>query len=619
MSNQDIIICRCEDISLAEIRHWMELGYTTIEDLKRQLRVGMGPCQGSTCMPLIQRELANFLKVPVETIALPKTRPMVAYSSLQTSIDARRRKICGIKGDLFMAIYPYQTEPLTDFSKPENKLAYEAALKVVESRMGETLPLLIGGEKLFVGRTQDSTNPANVSEVVGHIHQAGIEQAEQAMQAALKAFETWKKTDSKVRADVLFKTAAILRRRKHEFSALMTKEAGKPWAEADADTAEAIDFLEYYGRQMLLLDRIDDVVLSRRNIERNEYRYIPLGVGAIIPPWNFPLAILTGMTSAAVVTGNCVLLKPASVTQVIAYRLVEAMIEAGLPAGVVNFIPGKGSEVGDYIVKHPKTRFISFTGSKEVGMSIYEQAAIVRPGQIWLKRVIAEMGGKDAILVDGDCDVELAAESIVKSAFGYAGQKCSACSRAIIHKDVYDEVVRRIAYKTKALTTGNPVDYNNYMGPVIDKNAFNKISEYIQIGATEGRLIAGGKTDNSKGWFIEPTVYADLAPNSRLMQEEIFGPVLAVCKVNSFHEAILVGNNTEFGLTGAVISNNRKHLELAREDFHVGNLYLNRKCTGAIVGYQPFGGFNMSGTDSKAGGPDYLQLHMQGKSISEAF
>jgi 1-pyrroline-5-carboxylate dehydrogenase len=518
-----------------------------------------------------------------------------------------------------MAMYPYQTEPLTDFTIVENRVAYEAALKKVHQRLGETYPLIIGGEKQFEGRLQASINPSNITEVVGQIHQADTPMAEKAMQAALKAFETWKKVKPEVRADVLFKTAAIIRKRKHEFSALMTKEAGKSWAEADGDTAEAIDFLEYYGRQMLILNRIDDVVLSRRNIERNEYKYIPLGVGAIIPPWNFPLAITTGMASAAVVTGNTILLKPASNTQVIAYWLVEAFMEAGLPAGVINFIPGKGSEVGDYIVKHPKTRFISFTGSKEVGMNIYEQAAIVRPGQIWLKRVIAEMGGKDAIIVDGDCDIELASESIVKSAFGYQGQKCSACSRAIIHEAVYDEIVKRVAEKTKALKVGDPTDYASFMGPVIDKNAFGKISEYIQIGALEGRLIAGGKTDNSKGFFIEPTVYADCAPQSRLMQEEIFGPVLALCKVSSFEEGITVGNNTEFGLTGAVISHNRMHLEQAREEFHVGNLYLNRKCTGAIVGYQPFGGFNMSGTDSKAGGPDYLQLHMQGKSISEAF
>jgi 1-pyrroline-5-carboxylate dehydrogenase len=312
-------------------------------------------------------------------------------------------------------------------------------------------------------------------------------------------------------------------------------------------------------------------------------------------------------------------MKPASNTPCIAYKLFEAFEQAGLPDGVVNFLPGSGSEIGNYLVNHPKTRFISFTGSKEVGMGIYEQAAKVQKGQIWLKRVIAEMGGKDAIVVDAECDIEMAADAIVKSAFGYAGQKCSACSRAIIHQDVYESLTRRIAEMTKALRVGDPSDYANYMGPVIVKKAFAKIKDYIQVGNQEGKLAAGGQADSSNGWFIEPTVFIDLAPKSRLMQEEVFGPLLAVCKAASFDECMDIANNTEFGLTGADISNNRAHLEQAREQFHVGNLYLNRKCTGAIVGYQPFGGFNMSGTDSKAGGPDYLVLHMQGQSISEAF
>ncbi|MFA6648975.1 MAG: aldehyde dehydrogenase family protein, partial [Candidatus Izemoplasmatales bacterium] len=302
----------------------------------------------------------------------------------------------------------------------------------------------------------------------------------------------------------------------------------------------------------------------------------------------------------------------------IAFKLVEAMEQAGLPAGVLNYIPGSGSEIGNYLVNHPKTRFISFTGSKEVGMGIYEQAAKVQPGQIWLKRVIAEMGGKDAIVVDSGIDIEMAADAIVKAAFGYSGQKCSACSRAIIHQDVYDAVVKRIGEMTKALKFGDPLDYLTQVGPVIDKKAYAKISDYIQIGYREGKLLVGGKVSSDKGWFIEPTVFVDLNPKARIMQEEVFGPFLSVCKATSFEDALEIANNTEFGLTGAFISNNREHLDRAREDFHVGNLYLNRKCTGAIVGYQPFGGFNMSGTDSKAGGPDYLILHMQGKSISEA-
>ncbi|MFA5006636.1 MAG: L-glutamate gamma-semialdehyde dehydrogenase [Candidatus Izemoplasmatales bacterium] len=516
-----------------------------------------------------------------------------------------------------MATYPYQTEPLIDFTQPGNRNLYQAALTQVQAKLGTEYPLVIGGKRIKTGRLHVQTNPADHTEVIGSIHQAGVPEAEMAMQAALAAFESWKRVPASVRADILFKAAAIMRRRKFELSAVMTKEAGKPWVEADADVAEAIDFLEYYGRQMNLLDRIDDVVLSRKNVERNEYRYIPLGVGVVIAPWNFPLAILTGMTSAAIVTGNAVVMKPAQTTQVIAAKYFEIMEAAGLPAGVLNFCPGKGSEIGDYLVNHPKTRFISFTGSKEVGMSIYEKAAKVQKGQIWLKRVIAEMGGKDAIAVDADCDVELAADAIVKSAFGFAGQKCSACSRAIIHQDVYDAVLDRVVAATKKLTVGDPSDFANYMGPVNNKGAFASISNYIEVGKTEGRLVAGGGYDAAKGWFIEPTVIADLDPHARLMQEEVFGPVLAVCKAKDFEDLLAIANNTEFGLTGALISNNRAHLERAREEFHVGNLYLNRKCTGAIVGYQPFGGFNMSGTDSKAGGPDYLVLHMQGKSICE--
>ena len=518
-----------------------------------------------------------------------------------------------------MAIYNYQTEPLTDFTKEENIKKYEEGLRIVESYLGKTYPIIIDGKRIETEKKMVSLNPANHKEIVGTIYQAGIKEAETAMQVALNAFESWKRVDAKVRADVLFKAAGIIRKRKFEFSALMTKEAGKPWPEADADVAEAIDFLEYYGRQMLSLTRIDDHILSRRDIERNEYTYIPLGVGAIISPWNFPLAILTGMSSAAIVSGNAVLIKPASTTQVIAYKYVEVLEQAGLPKGVVSFIPGSGAEIGDYLVNHPKMRFISFTGSKEVGMSIYEKAAKVQKGQIWLKRVIAEMGGKDAIIVDDDADLDLAADSIIKSAFGFSGQKCSACSRAIIHEKVYDQVLDKMVEIANHIKVGDPTLKDTFMGPVNDIKAFEKITSYFKIGEKEGRKIFGGTSDKSHGYFIQPTIYADLNPKSILMQEEIFGPILAVCKVKSFDEAIDVANNTEYGLTGAVISNNRMHLEKARHEFHVGNLYLNRQCTGAIVGYQPFGGFNMSGTDSKAGGPDYLILHMQGKTVSEQF
>ncbi|KAB7705335.1 L-glutamate gamma-semialdehyde dehydrogenase [Bacillus aerolatus] len=511
---------------------------------------------------------------------------------------------------------PYKHEPFTDFSKAENKQAYEEALQLVEGYLGQDYPLIIGGEKVTTENKIVSYNPAYKKEMIGRVSKADQKLAEQAMQAAVSAFDTWKKVKPDIRADVLFKAAAIIRRRKHEFSALLTKEAGKPWNEADADTAEAIDFLEFYARQMLNMK--GGVPVESRPGEFNRYDYIPLGVGIIISPWNFPFAIMAGTTAAAIVTGNTVLLKPASATPVVAAKFAEVMEEAGLPAGALNFVPGSGAEVGDYLVDHPKTRFISFTGSRDVGLRIYERASKLNEGQIWLKRVIAEMGGKDTIVVDKEANLELAAQSIVKSAFGFSGQKCSACSRAVIVEEVYDQVVNRAVELTKELTVGNPID-NHFMGPVIDQAAFDKVMSYVDIGKEEGRVLTGGTGDSETGYFVQPTIIADVDPQARLMQEEIFGPVVAFAKAQDFDHALEIANNTEYGLTGAVITTNRLNMEKAREDFHVGNLYFNRGCTGAIVGYQPFGGFNMSGTDSKAGGPDYLQLHMQAKTTSETF
>jgi 1-pyrroline-5-carboxylate dehydrogenase len=510
----------------------------------------------------------------------------------------------------------YKHEPFVDFTNEENKKAYQEALQTVEGYLGQDYPLYIGAEKVTTDEKIVSYNPADKQEVIGRVSKANRDLAEKAMQEAVTAFESWKKVKPEIRADVLFKAAAIIRRRKHEFSALLTKEAGKPWNEADADTAEAIDFLEFYARQMLTLK--DGVPVESRPGEFNRYDYIPLGVGIIISPWNFPFAIMAGTAVAAIVTGNTILLKPASTTPIVAAKFVEVMLEAGLPAGVLNFVPGSGAEVGDYLVDHPKTRFISFTGSRDVGLRIYKRASEVNEGQIWLKRVIAEMGGKDTIVVDKEADLELAAQSIVKSAFGFSGQKCSACSRAVIVEDVYDQVLDRAVELTKQLTVGNPVE-NHFMGPVIDQAAFDKIMSYIEIGNQEGRILTGGEGDSSKGYFVQPTIVADVDPQARLMQEEIFGPVVAFTKAKDFNEALEIANNTEYGLTGAVITTNRLNMEKAREEFHVGNLYFNRGCTGAIVGYQPFGGFNMSGTDSKAGGPDYLQLHMQAKTTSETF
>ncbi len=511
---------------------------------------------------------------------------------------------------------PYKCEQLTDFSVEVNRQAYLEALKTVESQLGQEYPLIIGGERITTEQKITSYNPSNKNEVVGVVSKASQELAEKAMQIADSTFNTWKKVNPVMRTEILFKAAAIVRRRKFELCAWLTKEAGKPWPQADGDIAEGIDFLEYYGRQMLELAKGKPLTENPGQI--NKYTYIPLGVGVVISPWNFPFAIMLGTTVAAVVSGNTVLLKPASTTPVIAYKFMEIMEEAGLPPGVVNYIPGSGAEVGDYLVDHPRTRFISFTGSRDVGLRINERASVLNEGQIWIKRVIAEMGGKDTIVVDDDADLELAAQSIVTSAFGFSGQKCSACSRAVIVGDkAYETVLNRVVELTNELIVGDPTNEETFIGPVNDAGAFKKISEYIEIGKSEGHLVAGGTVDDSKGFFIHPTVFADVDPQARIMQEEIFGPVLALTKANSFDEAIDIANNTVYGLTGAVISKNRFHLEKAREDFHVGNLYFNRGCTAATVGYQPFGGFNMSGTDSKAGGPDYLLLHMQPKTVSE--
>ncbi|MFA1822776.1 L-glutamate gamma-semialdehyde dehydrogenase [Virgibacillus oceani] len=511
----------------------------------------------------------------------------------------------------------YKHEPFTDFTVEENRKAMENALNKIEGKLGSYHDLLVGGEKISTEKKIVSVNPANKEEVIGTVSKANKEIVEKAVQAADQAFQTWGYTDPEERANILMRAANIVRRRKHEFSALLIKEAGKPWKEADADTAEGIDFMEYYARQMIELKNGKQI--HSKSGELNRYIYTPTGVAVTIPPWNFAFAIMVGTTVAPLVTGNTVLLKPASATPVVAAKFVEVLQEAGFPKGVINFVPGSGVEVGDYLVDHPKTSLITFTGSREVGTRLYERAAVVQREQNHLKRVIVEMGGKDTVVVDKDADIDVAVDAIVTSAFGFSGQKCSAGSRAVVHEDVYDEVLDKVIMRTNELTLDEPKTKDVYMGPVIDQAAYQKIMEYIEIGKQEGRLVAGGKGDNSKGFFIKPTVIADVDIEARIMQEEIFGPVVAFAKAKDFDRALEMANNSEYGLTGAVITNNRAHIEKATMGFHVGNLYFNRNCTGAIVGYQPFGGFKMSGTDSKAGGPDYLVLHMQAKTISETY
>lgn len=509
----------------------------------------------------------------------------------------------------------YKNEEYINFSREENLSAMADALKLVDSRKGSHYPLVIGGERYKTEEVIRSLNPSNYEEIIGTASSATVELAEKAVQSALEAFHSWKHVSAKGRADYLFKAAAIIRRRKLEFSAWLVEEAGKNFPEADADTAEAIDFLEYYGRQMLKLDRGMDVYPYPGEV--NECTYIPLGVGVVISPWNFPLAILAGMTAAAVVAGNTVIMKPASTTAVIAAKFMEVWEEVGLPKGVVNYLPGSGGLIGDYLVKHPQVRFINFTGSKEVGLRINRLAAELAPGQKWIKRVALEMGGKDPIIVDSEACLEDAAAGVVMSAFGFQGQKCSACSRAIVVADVYDEVVELIKRKVDALKVGASRIPGIDMGPVIDERAYRNILKYIETGKKEGRLLNGGGAAPGKGYFIQPTVFADVMPDATIAQEEIFGPVLAIIKAKDYEDALSIANNTEYGLTGAVYTKNRSKLEKARREFHVGNLYFNRKCTGALVGVQPFGGFNMSGTDSKAGGADYLLLFMQAKTVVE--
>jgi 1-pyrroline-5-carboxylate dehydrogenase len=413
---------------------------------------------------------------------------------------------------------------------------------------------------------------------------------------------------------MLLDAARILRRRKLEFDAWLVYEAGKTWPEADADVSEAIDFCEYYARDMQRLAGPQKV--HQLPGEQDELVYVPLGVGIVIPPWNFPLAILVGMTVASLVTGNTTIVKPSSETPTIAAKFAEVLLEAGFPENSFTLLTGSGSAVGDVLVQHPKTRFVCFTGSRDVGLRINELAAKPQKGQLWIKRVVAEMGGKDAIVVDADSDLDKAVDGVLVSAFGYQGQKCSACSRAIVHQKVYAPFVEKLAEKVKAIPVGPSDDPRHYMGPVISESARKTILQYIETGKKEGRLVAGGGAVPGDGYFIAPTVIADVEPTARIFQEEIFGPVLAVSKARDFQHALELANNSEYGLTGAVFSNDPEHLRQAKEQFHVGNLYFNRKCTGAMVGAHPFGGFNMSGTDSKAGGPDYLLLFLQAKSIA---
>jgi len=509
----------------------------------------------------------------------------------------------------------FRNEAYTDFSIPANRQRMEKALAKVRGQLGREYDIVIAGERI---RTEDklkSVNPARPDEIVGIHQKATPELANRAVETAHRNFTAWSRTPAAHRVRMLLKTAALIRERKYEFDAWMVYEAGKTWPEAEAEVAEAIDFCEYYAREMLRLAGAHSVVQLPG--EHDEMRYLPLGAGVVIPPWNFPLAILAGMTCAALVTGNTVVIKPSSETPTIAAVFAKTLLDAGFPAHSFSFLPGSGGAIGDLLVAHPKTRFVSFTGSRDVGLHINELAAKPQKGQIWIKRVVAEMGGKDAIVVDGDCDLDAAVEGVAVSAFGFQGQKCSACSRAIVDEAVYDRFLEKLKARTEKITVGEPDNPAHYMGPVISAGAKKSISQYIEAGKSEGRLLTGGGAESGDGYFLRPTIIADVDSSARVFQEEIFGPVLAVAKARDFDHALRMANDSQYGLTGAIYSNNPEHIARAREEFFVGNMYINRKCTGAMVGAHPFGGFNMSGTDSKAGGPDYLLLFLQAKSIAQ--
>ncbi len=509
----------------------------------------------------------------------------------------------------------FKNEPVLDFSIESNRKKQAEALALVQSQLGREYNLIIGTEKLKSPKTFKSINPSRKSEVVGAFQSATSEQAVHAVDTATRTFERWKKVPAKERADLLFRTAELLRARRFEHNAWMIVEVGKTWIEADADTAEAIDFCEFYGREALRY--AEPQPLTRLKGEDNELRYIPLGVGAVIPPWNFPGAILIGMTTASLVTGNTVVLKPSSDAPAIAAFFMSILQEAGLPPGVVNFLTGSGSVAGNALVENPRTRFVAFTGSKDVGLQIVEKAALTQPGQIWIKRVVAEMGGKDFIIVDQDADLDAALTGVLTSAFGYQGQKCSACSKLIVHEKIYQPFIQRLVEKAEEIKVGPAMDPSSSMSAVINESAMKTILEYIEIGKKEGTLVFGGGAAQGDGYFIQPTIIIDVAPHARIAQEEIFGPVLAVIKAKDLDEGIRIANDSEYGLTGSIYSRNREHITRAKDECHVGNFYVNRKCTGALVGVHPFGGFNMSGTDSKAGGRDYLLLFTQAKAISE--
>ncbi|MBD2303935.1 L-glutamate gamma-semialdehyde dehydrogenase [Chroococcidiopsis sp. FACHB-1243] len=507
----------------------------------------------------------------------------------------------------------FQPAADTDYAAVEAREMSQQAFQQVRQLFGKTYLPLVNGEYVSTEEIIDSVNPSNFSEVVGKVGLLSIEQAEQAMQAAKAAFPGWKNTPAKQRASILRKAGDLMEQRRAELSAWIVLEVGKPVKEADAEVSEAIDFCRYYAAEMERLDAGYNYDVAG---ETNRYLYQPRGIAVVISPWNFPLAIATGMTVAALVAGNCTLLKPAETSSVIAAKLTEILVEAGFPKGVYQFVPGKGSKVGAHLVNHPDTHLIAFTGSREVGCRIYAEAAKVQPGQKHLKRVIAEMGGKNGMIVDESADLDQAVVGVVQSAFGYSGQKCSAASRVIVLDSVYDTFIHRLVEATRSLNIGVTELPSTQVGPVIDSNAQARIREYIEQGRREAKIAVEIPSPDN-GYFVNPTIFTEVPPTATIAQEEIFGPVVAVIRVNNFEEAIAVANGTDYALTGGLYSRTPSHIQMAQEQFEVGNLYINRTITGAIVARQPFGGFKMSGVGSKAGGPDYLLQFLEPRTVTE--
>jgi 1-pyrroline-5-carboxylate dehydrogenase len=509
---------------------------------------------------------------------------------------------------------PYRSLSYSDFSEPVPEAGYREALDKVGSELGVHAPLVIGGDRIVTDRVIRSVDPSRPDRVVGSASSATPEHAVAALAAAWDAYPAWSRRPAEERAALIHRVGDLIADRIYEFAAWQTFEAGKNWAEAEADVAEAIDFCRYYAHQALVMD--EPVAVHAYPGEINESWLLPIGAGVVIPPWNFPLAILVGMTVGPVVAGNTVVLKPASNTPMVGWGFMQVLEEAGVPAGVVNFLPGPGSEVGDTLVDHPTTRFINFTGSKEVGLRIAERSSRVHEGQKWMKRSYMEMGGKDALIVDETTDLDVAADDAVRSAFGLQGQKCSACSRLIVIDAVHDALVDKVVERTAALTVGSPVE-NHQVGPVISDAQYRAILEEIELGKAEATLVfGGGAVELDGGYYIEPAIFTDVDRDARLAQHEIFGPVLSVMRAADFDDALEIANGTEYGLTGGLHSTDEARIERARREFYVGNLYINRKITGALVGIQPFGGFNMSGSNAKAGGPDYLRLFMEMKTMA---